>query len=220
MNILLADDHVLFRDALTQFIRALRSEWNISVCSDLDSTYKLVENGKTYDIVLLDLRMPGMNGLDGLKKLRDNFPDQVVAILSGVAEEDQVKQAMKMGARAYFPKTLSGKALVQAIEATLKTGQQFVPMSDDGSSIMPSYYCDDCDKRKDCTQMMNLLTKRERETLLLVAQGLSNKEIADELNIQTATVKLHVGGICKKLEADNRTQAAIIAHKCGLVKNR
>lgn len=217
MKILLADDHVLFRDALTQFIKALRETWEITLCSDFNEAYKFIQNDNSYDLVLLDLRMPGMNGLTGLEKLKTDFPQQVTAILSGVAEEDQVKQAIKLGAQAYFPKTLSGKALVKAIEAVMTTGRKYIPMTEDGSQIMPSYFDDGAKNKHDYSENLATLTRRENEVLLLLAQGKSNKDIAETLDIQVATVKLHVGGVCKKLNVDNRTQAAIIAHKAGLV---
>lgn len=226
MKILLADDHVLFRDAMIQFIQALRSEWKITTSDDFNSAFELLENGETFDLVLLDLRMPGMNGLDGLNKIIQKYPNQMVAILSGVAEEHHIKRAMGIGAQAYFPKTLSGKALVKAIEYVNDSGKKFVPMADDGTKIMPAYFDDSgelqvtppsnhVDERLK-KQIEAKLTKREMETLEQLSKGSSNKEIADTLGIQIATVKLHVSGVCKKLDVENRTQAAILGNKIGL----
>lgn len=226
MHILLADDHVLFRDALTEFIKSLRPSWNIETISDFQSVYKKLLKQAQYDLIMLDLRMPGMNGLDGLLKIRNEFPNQYTSILSGVAEEHHVKEAMKIGARAYFPKTLSGKALVRAIELIVNSEQKFVPMDDTGTKIMPAYFddfsfitnnnndnCDDSFKKS----MIECLTKREKQILHFLAQGLSNKEIANDLCIGVATVKLHVSSVCKKLSVTNRTQAAIMAHQHGLI---
>lgn len=221
MKLLLADDHVLFRDALIQFITSLRPDWSITTSSDFEGAFKFLESGEVYDLVLLDLRMPGMNGLDGLQKILEYYPNQMTAILSGVAEEHHVKQAMSIGARAYMPKTLSGKALVQAIELVVTSQHRFVPMDETGEKIMPAYFDDysqyterektlsDADLKD---QIFDTLTKREKEVLHYLSQGLSNKEIAREMGIQIATVKLHVSGVCKKLGVANRTQAAIVAH--------
>ena len=230
MKILLADDHLLFRDALTQFIKALRPAWSITMSDSFNSAYQILESEDVFDIVLLDLRMPGMNGLDGLEKICENYPKQGCAILSGVAEEHHVKEALRLGAKAYFPKTLSGKALVKAIELVVATDQRFIPMSEDGSKIMPAYFDDhgeysaaisskptDPEIEKLKQDIIESLTKREKEVLHYLAQGLSNKEICREMDIQVATVKLHVSGVCKKLNVDNRTQAAITAHQYGLI---
>jgi two-component system, NarL family, nitrate/nitrite response regulator NarL len=227
MHILLADDHVLFRDALIQFIKSLRSSWTVETTSNFDSAYKKLLKKTHYDLVMLDLRMPGMNGLDGLQKIRDEFPKQYISILSGVAEEHHVKQAMAIGARAYFPKTLSGKALVRAIELIVNSEQKFVPMDETGTRIMPAYFDDFSfitnnekplpDNFDDEKRIIQSLTNREKQVLHYLAQGLSNKEIAKDLGIEIATVKLHVSGVCKKLSVANRTQAAIMAHQHNLI---
>lgn len=230
MKILLADDHILFRDALLQFIAALKPEWDVAMASTFDEAMAILKNGQVFDLVLLDFRMPGMNGLDGLKAMIREFPEQKVAILSGMAEDYQVRDAMEAGARAYFPKTLQGKALVKVIDL-VAMGERYVPLDDSGTRIMPAYYDDAADKssrdtlnareaedvRKNREMLLSALTRREKEVLSYLAQGYSNKEIARDMELQVATVKLHVGGVCKKLGAKNRTQAALLAHQYGLV---
>lgn len=228
MHILLADDHVLFRDALNQFMRILKPDWIMTQCSDFDEAFDLLQRKKSpFDLVLLDFRMPGMHGLDGLNKIVENFPEQKTAIISGVIEEDMVHQALSMGAAAYFPKTLTGKTLIKAIELVLD-GERFVPLKDYGASVMPSYYDDkkpeasvakkNIQKRRE--EIMHSLTRREHDVIQYLALGLSNKEIANKLDLQIATVKLHVSGICKKMDADNRTKAAIMAHQMGIVSSQ
>lgn len=227
MRILLADDHILFRDALLQFITALKPNWSVVTASSFDEAIIPLKRGETFDLVLLDVRMPGMNGLEGLKTLIDEFPNQKTAILSGTAEDHQVREAMGMGARAYFPKTLQGKVLVSVIELVM-LGERYIPLDDSGTKIMPAYYGDtkpashnseeETPEIKETREKyLSALTRREKEVLAYLGQGLSNKDIARVMDLQVATVKLHVGGVCKKLDANNRTQAALIAHQYNLI---
>lgn len=225
MRILLADDHVLFREAIMQFMLSLRPDWKIEISSSFTEAYNKLENGSLYDLILLDLRMPGMNGTQGLSTLLKHYPKQYTAILSGVAEDHHVHETMAIGSRAYFPKTLSGKVLVRAIELVV-SGQKFIPMDETGQKLMPAYYDDHQDIRngQDITTSppsvaetaIALLTPREREVMQYLSQGLTNKDIAHNMDLQVSTIKLHVGNICKKLEVENRTQAAIMAYQYGL----
>jgi two-component system nitrate/nitrite response regulator NarL len=227
MRILIADDHVLFREALIQFISALRPKWVIETTGTYDDAKAQLDEGQSYDLIMLDLRMPGMNGLDGLEQMVIANPKQKVCILSGVAEDHHIKSAVKLGARAYFPKTLSGKILVKGIEHVVE-GKKFIPMDGDGITVQPSYYDGhdtitpgnerggDVNQDKIKFDILARLTPREKDVMEYIAQGLSNKDIARELDLQIATIKLHVSGLCKKLEVENRTQAAIMAHQYGL----
>jgi len=170
--------------------------------------------------------MPGMNGLGGFDKMREHFPDKKVALMSGIAEPEDVQAAIEKGACAYLPKTLSGKALVKAIQQVL-SGESYIPLDTNSTKIMPSYYADE--KRANFSyggmsetsseeSLENLkLTPRETEVLSYLARGDSNKQIANALGLQIVTVKLHVRGICRKLDANNRTQAALAATKLGIV---
>lgn len=227
MKLLLADDHVLFRDTLVQFIKILKPTWMVTSVSDFQNAYDYLDGDIAYDLLLLDLRMPGMNGLEGLQKTLDKHPNQLIAILSGVAEEHHVKTAMAMGARAYLPKTLSGKALIKAVDLIVGSDYKFIPMDETGTKIMPAYFDDYHDYISRYSlpsnfdqkgELVKNLTGREKQVLHYLSQGLSNKDIAQEMTIKIATVKLHVSGVCKKLNVTNRTQAAIIAHSNGLTE--
>ncbi|MFK7839690.1 MAG: response regulator [Bdellovibrionales bacterium] len=229
MKLLIADDHTLFRDALVQYIQRANDDCDIAVTKDFDEAYQRVQLASDYDLVILDLRMPGMNGLEGIEKLRKKYPDLKVALMSGVAEAEDVEAAVKLGACAYFPKTLSGKALVQAINEVLH-GQKYIPTQEGSNQVMPSYYADEKRTNFNYGGMSNAnglsdaktdfaLTPRETEVLRYLANGDSNKDIANALGLQVVTVKLHVRGICRKLDANNRTQAALKATQLGLVQS-
>lgn len=226
MKILLADDHTLFRDTLVEFMRRSEYDNNVIIAEDYFQADKILREQTDIDLVLLDFKMPGMNGLEGLGKLKNDHPEVPVALLSGVAEEHHVKEAMNLGAIGFFPKTLSGKALMRAIDLVM-AGEKFLPINKDTNKLQPSYYNGNGtshDGMKDGEQEGLKksdgpgLTKREKEVLGYLVKGASNKEIARALDLQIVTIKLHVRGICKKLNAKNRTQAALSAQKQGLVE--
>ena len=230
MKLLLADDHTLFRDALVQYIERSNSEAKVAIAEDFYQAYKQMEESNDQDLILLDLRMPGMDGMEGFKKIREEFPDTPVALMSGVAEPEDVREAMDLGAAGYFPKTLSGKALLKGIEAVLN-GEVFVPMDrNQPATPMPSYYGETSPPAPNYVEFSEAqkppaktsddfsLTPRENDVLEFLVTGSSNKEIASALGLQVVTVKLHVRGICRKLGAKNRTQAALIAREHGLAK--
>ncbi|MCK5285416.1 MAG: response regulator transcription factor [Alphaproteobacteria bacterium] len=219
MKLLLADDHTLFKDALVQYIVRADPDAKVSLAKDLPEAIVIMENDPDHDLILLDLKMPGMHGMEGLKQVREKFPDVPVALITGVAEKEDVDAAMELGAIGYFPKTLSGKALLKAIQFVL-TGEKFIPLDHHTNSIMPAYRDDGNHMESSSTAKHNAknikLTPRELEVLSYLAKGESNKEIANALGLQVVTVKLHVRGICQKLEAKNRTQAALKAREFGL----
>ncbi len=228
MRLLIADDHTLFRDALVQYVERAEPEAAIILAKDFYEVVELMKKNPVQDLVLLDLRMPGMNGMEGFKLMRREYPNVPVALMSGVAETKDVNDAMDLGAVGYFPKTLSGKALLKAIQLVL-TGERFVPIDHETNAIMPSYYNNgrgngNGESKTQETQaasagngLIAQLTPRETEVLSYLASGASNKEIARELSLQVVTVKLHVRGICRKLDAKNRTQAALKARELGIV---
>lgn len=230
MKLLVADDHTLFRDALVQYIQRGIEGAVVAVAKDFHEAYDWVKKDQDFQLVLLDLRMPGMNGLNGFKKLSEDYPQVKLALMSGMAEPEDVKQALDLGAKGYFPKTLSGKALINAIKDVLD-GDTFIPKDKENSDLLPAYYADtiamksryngfeDGQEEFETKPQSDVgLTPREYEVLEFLANGASNKEIANALNLQLVTIKLHVRGICRKLNANNRTQAALKAVQMGIVK--
>jgi two-component system, NarL family, nitrate/nitrite response regulator NarL len=219
MKLLLADDHTLFRDALVQYIERAEPGARVMLARDFPEALKVMNDWPDQDLVLLDLQMPGMNGLEGFRTMREAYPETPLALMSGVAEAEDVKAAMDLGAVGYFPKTLSGKALLKAIQLVL-AGEKFLPLDQYTNAMMPAYYGEKTEKddpfsdgRGDAGKASFNLTPREGDVLEFLIKGASNKEIANALGLQIVTVKLHVRGICRKLGAKNRTQAALIATK-------
>jgi len=216
MKILIADDHTLFRDSLVQYTKRAYKNADILSASNFDDAFSMIDNGLS--LLMLDYRMPGMNGMSGLRKVREAYPNLRVVLISGVAEEANVHQAIALGARGYFPKTLSGSGFIEAIELVIN-GQQYVPRDPKTSAIMPAYYDDDITgDQKASHDTIKPLTPREKDVLQFLSKGASNKEIARELDLQIVTIKLHVRGICQKLGVANRTQAALSARDMGIVR--
>ncbi len=234
MRLLIADDHALFRDAMTQYVERSNPGSVVLTSSSLDDVFKELNHlEEPPELVLLDLNMPGMNGLNGFAKFRETFPKIPVALLSGLAEPADIQRAMDLGAIGFFPKTLSGRALLKAIELVL-TGEKFIPVDSKTNGLMPSYYNDDTRHKmpvnlplktssssepyQTSPQTKVKLTPRENDVLICLCRGQSNKDIARNLGLQDVTIKLHVRSICRKLEVTNRTQAVLKSFELGLIK--
>ncbi len=228
MKLLLADDHTLFRDALVQYIERSDPDSQVTVAENFEQAFDIMGKSGNQDLIMLDLRMPGMHGLKGLEEMRKHFPETPVVLMSGVAEPEDVRAVVELGAVGYFPKTLTGKELLKAIEAVL-SGEVFMPPSNNNSvKLKPSYYDDgpitpqnSYGGMHEAQESLNVddkfnLTPREKDVLSYLLTGVSNKEIANALGLQVVTIKLHVRGICRKLGAKNRTQAALIAREHNL----
>ena len=204
MRVLIADDHVLVRDTIAAFVEA-GGDISADTAVDLAGAIGCIREKGRYDLVLLDYRMPGMAGLEGLDKALAENGASSVALISGEATRDIAEQAVKAGAIGFLPKTMGAKSLVNAIRF-MAAGETFVPLDflqgEDPEAANP---------------LADRLSPRERDVLSGICKGLSNKEIARDFGIQEVTVKLHVKTLCRKLDARNRTMAAMIAKDAGLV---
>lgn len=200
MHILIADDHNLVRDTISLFLEA-EGKARVEVASSLDEAIELVAVTSSFDMVMLDFQMPGMQGLEGLTRMLSALPDVPVAVISGSASPQIAQEAIARGASGFLPKTLGAKSMMSAIRLMV-AGEVFVPF--------------DFMRQADQKTVANL-TERETQVLDGLCAGKSNKEIARDLDLQEVTIKLHVKTLCRKLEAKNRTQAAMIAKERNLL---
>ncbi len=224
VKILIADDHELFRDGLRLVLSELDPDLSILEASSYDDALKAVEGEGPFDLVLVDLVMPGKGWQEGLAALKTLAPETPAVILSANEDRKLVLEGVRLGAAGFIPKTSSSKVMISALKLVL-SGGVYLPTAlldaDDGPSMSA--------RRLDASPMggdpgmggggggvVTPLTPRQKEVLALLGQGKSNKEIARVLNLSEGTVKLHVTAILKALGANNRTGAVVAAQRLGL----
>lgn len=204
MKILLADDHELVRDTISAYL-GREPGMQVSVVGDFAGAAERMTREGPFDLVLLDWGMPGMNGLDSLQKARELNFGSPVGIISGTASRAVAEQVLEAGAAGFLPKSMPARSLVHAIRF-MAAGEQYAPIS----------FMTEKEEEPE-NPLASRLTRREMEVLRGLVDGRSNKEIGLTLDLQEVTVKLHVKTLCRKLDARNRTHAAIIAKEQGLL---
>jgi DNA-binding NarL/FixJ family response regulator len=211
MIAIIADDHPLFRVALAQASSAiLGSDALLLQAQTMQQVWPLLRQHPDTNFIFLDLKMPGADGFTGLSALRTEYPDVPIIMVS--AEEDPViiKQALALGAAAYIPKSVPLELLSDAISAVLN-----------GDTWLPPDLVEDVKNAKplidnDFAQRLEQLTPQQFRVLKMIADGLLNKQIAYEMNVQETTIKQHVSAILRKLNVNNRTLAGILFEKLRL----
>jgi DNA-binding NarL/FixJ family response regulator len=210
-TIVIADDHPLFRDALQQTLSsALRSRFPaLGTCEagSIDEVLAYAANGDEVELVLLDLRMPGMEGLGGLIQLRRRFPGLPVVVVSATEDRATVQAAIAYGAAGYIPKSFDRDEIGQAIAMVLD-GETFVP-----TLPGPAGEQGDEPRSAEIARRIRSLTPQQLRVLKLIGHGKPNKIIAYELDIGETTVKAHVTAILRKLKVSSRTQAILLTQR-------
>lgn len=209
-KVMITDDHSLIREGIRQL---LEFDGSIEVIGEASNGVECLEKLEVLspDVLLLDINMPEMNGIDVLKQLKETESDVKVLILTVHNELEYLLKAIDIGVDGYILKDSESSELKKAIDIICK-GENYIQ-----PSLIPALNNQlanrDIDKDK-----IDLLTSREYEVLIQVANGMSNKEIATNLNISERTVKNHISNIFKKIDVSDRTQAAVFAIKNNIIK--
>jgi DNA-binding NarL/FixJ family response regulator len=204
-RILIADDHPLVRGALALAIEAAFGRAEILESASLNELIGQLEKIGVADLVLLDLRMPGVDGFGGLLRLRVNFPETPVVVISAHEDRRLVREAIALGAAGFIPKSTPRHEIVGALHR-IAAGEVYVPA--DIGAVAPA---SSPGAELDIAQRLATLTAQQVRVLQLLGTGKLNKEIAYELDIAEPTVKVHVSAILQKLKVYSRTQAAVLA---------
>jgi len=200
MNLLLIDDHPPVRDGFAYLLRKLDDQAQVDQAGDCAQATALAGR-RDYKLILLDMKMPGLNGLDALAAIREAFPSSLVVIVSGEdAHPRVVRQAIERGAVGFIPKSSSTEVMIGALRLVLAKGQYIPP------TLLGEIVAGDA----------KALSEQQLEVVRRVARGMQNKEIARELEISDATVKAHLSAAMQKLKARNRTEIVYVAAKLGL----
>lgn len=204
-TIIIADDHPLFRGALRQAVSGIFAELRVIEAGSLEEAMAALGIEAEVDLVLLDLKMPGVSGFSGLNYLRSQYPAVPVVVVSGTDEPTTIRTCMEFGASGFIPKTTPIETMNIAIRTVL-SGDQWLP-HDIGLAQA-------ADKETaDLVRRLASLTPQQMRVLTMLSEGLLNKQIAYELSVSEATVKAHVSAILMKLGVESRTQAVIAAAK-------
>jgi DNA-binding NarL/FixJ family response regulator len=212
LTLLVVEDHALVREGLVQTLRHLDAEVVVFESASCEGACAVLRQGRKIDLMLLDLALPGQDGLSCLGSLRKNYPDLPVVILSAFDDVHTVSKAMKSGASGFVPKTYSSDRLLGALrqvlagrtytpELTVSSTIAFSPQSPIGGSAEPEEFG---------------LTERQAEVLGLMARGKSNRDIAAQLGLSEGTVKIHLTAIFKALGVASRTQAMVVIARKGI----
>jgi DNA-binding NarL/FixJ family response regulator len=204
-RLVIADDHPLFRGALREAVAGLLEAVDIAEAGTFEEVTELLERGGEVDLVLLDLTMPGVRGFSGLMYMRAQFPSVPVIVVSANDDPAAIRRCMEFGASGFIPKTLGVEVMRGAIRRVLDGGLWTPPDVDlaAGPAVESS----------GLIARMATLTPQQVRVLMMLSEGLLNKQIAYQLGVSEATVKAHVSAILQKLGVESRTQAVIAAAK-------
>ena len=211
-RVLIADDHPLYRDALRAIVPQACPAADLCEAACQDDVLREVISDAAFDLIVLDLNLPGAVGLSCLAKVRDIAPLTPILVVSAIDDPSTMSDVIKAGGTGYVPKSAQRQMLIDAIRVIMGGGT-YLPLE----GMMALRESQPSIAASPVHLSRNALTSRQRRVLELLAQGKSNKQIAGELEISEITVKAHVSHVLDKLELNNRVQIALVAHDAGAV---
>jgi len=209
-KVIICDDQAIIRDGLEMLLKLERDIEVVGLAQDGAEAVELAA-AHTPDLILMDLKMPGINGVEATRQIRAQHPDMKILVLTTYDDDVWLFDAIRAGASGYLLKDTPREKVLEAIRGTV-SGQAFVDPSVAGKLLQQTA----SQQVQPSTQITDKLTGREEDVLRLMARGLSNAEIAEQLYLSEGTVRNHVSAIFAKLDVSDRTQAVIIAIRHGL----
>ncbi len=203
---LIIDDHPLFCDALSMTLRAFLGLAEVDTADRLQTALDKIDGGARPDVILLDLNLPDVDGMEGLLQLRQAARQVPILVVSSLADARVITAALRSGAAGFVPKHSAREVFRAAFEA-MAAGRVFTPES----YVAPEHTIGPASPHEDAVARMSLLTRQQARILQLICEGRLNKQIAFDLSIAETTVKAHVTAIMRKLGVQNRTQAVLLA---------
>lgn len=213
LNLLVVEDHALVREGLAGLLGQLAKEVSVQQAPDFEIALNLLDDEGDFDLICLDLALPGIDGFAGLEILRQRYPAIPVVVISAYDDMPTVSRVMNLGASGFIPKAYSGEALLGAIREVLQ-GVLYRPMTQSGAQLDSEVTLAPSRLRVNATEIG--LTDRQAQVLALVVRGMSNREIGEQLGLSEGTVKIHVTAVFKALGVGSRTQALVAVARYGL----
>jgi DNA-binding NarL/FixJ family response regulator len=204
---IIVDDHPLFRGALGQALRSAFASAEVLEAGSLDQLTERLETAGEIDLILLDLSMPGVHGVSGLLYLRAQHPEVPVVIVSASDDPATIRQCLDCGASGFIPKSQPVERIREAIRRIIG-GEIWLPPDVDLTSAPAG-------ESAELVSRLSTLTPQQVRVLMMLGEGLLNKQIAFKLGVSEATIKAHVSAILQKLGVDSRTQAVIAINRIG-----
>ncbi len=204
VRVLLIDDHPLFRSGIRSVLDGWHEKVEVVESSDCEEALALIASGAEFALILLDLNLPAMDGMTGLAKLRDAVPASSVVVLSAAEDARTIRNAIGAGAKGYIPKSADAEIIIGALRLVM-SGGVYLPAGAIAAAQAP---------------VAGELTNRQRDVLLWLVRGKSNKEIGALLGMAENTVRVHVAAILRNLDVRNRTEAGFAAVSRGLISTQ
>lgn len=213
LKLLVVEDHALVREGLVRLLAQIEPGATVMESADFESALAILDGDDEFDLLLLDLALPGIDGFAGLDILRRRYPAMPVAVVSAFDDTPTITRVMNLGASGFIPKAFSGEALLSAVREVL-AGNIFRPSGQQGSRL------DDATPvppNKISIRPEEVgLTDRQAQVLALMVRGLSNRDIAEQLELSEGTVKIHATAVFKALGVNSRTQALVAVARYGI----
>jgi len=213
MNVLIADDHPIFRTSLRQVLTDIEADVAVVEAADFDEAIDIVAKRKDFDLVLVDLMMPGKEPIEGLQAVVRAVPEVPVVVVSAIENRRDAVQTFNLGAAGFIPKTADHAEFVKMLRIVLDGGL-CLPRNMSAKAPMRASLPAVEYERFATNELFSGLTERQLQVLALLAQGKSNVEIVEDLGVSDSTIRYHIAAILKTLKVRNRTQAALGESKC------